>query len=62
MQPPVWSRHGVRILPGPSSLWLDADGSRLPAPLFPGFDALGALQHLTQRATSTPGSCSTRRS
>jgi predicted oxidoreductase len=49
MQPPVWSRHGVRILPGPSSLWLDADGGRLPAPLFPGFDALGALQHLTQR-------------
>lgn len=47
MHPPVWSRHGVRVLPGPSSLWLDADGRRLPAPLFPGFDALGALQHLT---------------
>lgn len=48
MQPPVWSRHGVRILPGPSALWLDADGHRLPAPLFPGFDALGALMHLTE--------------
>jgi uncharacterized protein len=46
---PVWTRHGIRILPGPSSLWLDADGGRLPAPLFPGFDALGALQHVTSR-------------
>ncbi len=46
---PVWTNHGIRILPGPSSLWLDADGNRLPAPLFPGFDALGALQHVTRR-------------
>lgn len=46
---PVWSRHGIRILPGPSSLWLDADGGRLPAPLFPGFDALGALRHVVGR-------------
>ncbi len=46
---PVWSHHGIRILPGPSSLWLDADGHRLPVPLFPGFDALGALQHITRR-------------
>ncbi len=46
---PVWSKHGIRILPGPSSLWLDADGGRLPGPLFPGFDALGALQHVTTR-------------
>ncbi|MFD1147490.1 FAD-binding dehydrogenase [Saccharothrix hoggarensis] len=45
---PVWSRHGIRILPGPSSLWLDATGQRLPIPLFPGFDALGALQHIVQ--------------
>ncbi|SMC70127.1 FAD-binding dehydrogenase [Lentzea albidocapillata] len=44
---PVWSRHGIRILPGPSSLWLDAEGKRLPIPLFPGFDALGSLQHIT---------------
>lgn len=49
MHTPVWSRHGIRILPGPSSLWLDADGNRLPAPLFPGFDALGALEHITSR-------------
>jgi predicted oxidoreductase len=46
---PVWSQHGIRILAGPSSLWLDADGHRLPAPLFPGFDSLGALQHVTER-------------
>ncbi|GAA1895515.1 FAD-binding dehydrogenase [Streptomyces sodiiphilus] len=43
---PVWSRHGIRILPGPSSLWLDATGKRLPVPLFPGFDTLGTLQHI----------------
>ncbi|WP_309134881.1 FAD-binding dehydrogenase [Cellulomonas sp.] len=46
---PVWSRHGIRILPGPSSLWLDADGGRLPVPLFPGFDSHGALRHVTGR-------------
>jgi len=43
---PMWPNHGIRILPGPSSLWLDATGSRLPAPLFPGFDTLGTLAHL----------------
>ena len=43
---PIWSRHGIRILPGPSALWLDARGKRLPAPLFPGFDTLGTLAHL----------------
>jgi predicted oxidoreductase len=40
---PVWARHGIRILPGPSSLWIDARGRRLPAPNFPGFDTLGTL-------------------
>lgn len=43
---PIWPLHGIRILPGPSSLWFDATGSRLPAPLFPGFDTLGTLEHL----------------
>lgn len=43
---PVWPAHGIRILPGPSSLWLDATGNRLPVPLFPGFDTLGTLAHL----------------
>ncbi|WP_455354711.1 FAD-binding dehydrogenase [Streptomyces sp. SYSU K217416] len=45
---PIWSRHGIRILPGPSSLWLDARGKRLPVPLFPGFDTLGTLEHITR--------------
>lgn len=43
---PIWPDHGIRILPGPSSVWLDATGSRLPVPLFPGFDTLGTLAHL----------------
>ena len=43
---PIWDNHGIRILPGPSSLWLDAEGNRLPAPYFPGFDTLGTLRHL----------------
>ncbi len=43
---PVWPNHGIRILPGPSSLWLDATGSRIPAPLFPGFDTLETLRHI----------------
>lgn len=43
---PVWASHGIRILPGPSSLWLDGAGNRLPVPLLPGFDTLGTLEHL----------------
>jgi len=43
---PIWPMHGIRILPGPSSLWLDATGKRLPVPLFPGFDTLGTLEHI----------------
>jgi len=43
---PVWPQHGIRILPGPSSIWLDATGHRLPVPLFPGFDTLGTLEHI----------------
>ncbi|WP_344619771.1 FAD-binding dehydrogenase, partial [Dactylosporangium salmoneum] len=43
---PVWPNHGIRILPGPSSLWLDATGKRLPAPCFPGFDTLSTLRHI----------------
>jgi predicted oxidoreductase len=43
---PIWSRHGIRILPGPSSMWFDALGRRLPVPLFPGFDTLGTLKYI----------------
>lgn len=42
----VWPKHGIRILPGPSSIWLDATGQRLSAPNFPGFDTLGTLEVL----------------
>lgn len=51
---PVWPRHGIRILSGPSPLWLDARGRRLPVPLFPGADSLGALNHIA--ATGYPHS------
>lgn len=43
---PIWPNHGIRILPGPSSLWFDALGNRLPAPYLPGFDTLGTLKYL----------------
>jgi predicted oxidoreductase len=43
---PIWAAHGIRILPGPSSMWFDGAGRRLPSPLFPGFDTLGTLAHL----------------
>jgi uncharacterized protein len=43
---PIWPRHGIRILPGPSSMWFDATGKRLPAPLFPGSDTLGQLDYI----------------
>ena len=43
---PIWPEHGIRILPGPSSMWFDASGNRLPAALFPGFDTLGTLEYL----------------
>jgi predicted oxidoreductase len=45
---PIWTNHAIRILPGPSSLWLDARGRRLPAPLYPGFDTLGTLTYIMQ--------------
>ncbi len=45
---PIWPRHGIRIIPGPSPLWLDAAGKRLPVPLYPGFDTLGTLEYITK--------------
>jgi uncharacterized protein len=45
---PIWTAHAIRIMPGPSSLWLDARGRRLPAPLYPGFDTLGTLKHIME--------------
>ena len=43
---PIWPNHGIRILPGPSSMWFDARGERLPAPCMPGFDTLSTLKHI----------------
>jgi predicted oxidoreductase len=43
---PIWTDHAIRILPGPSSLWLDARGRRLPVPLYPGFDTLATLKYI----------------
>jgi uncharacterized protein len=45
---PIWPNHGIRILPGPSSLWFDATGHRLPCPLYPGNDTLGQLEHIVR--------------
>jgi uncharacterized protein len=45
---PIWTDHGIRVLPGPSPLWLDARGNRLPVPLYPGFDTLATLKHIMQ--------------
>jgi len=43
---PIWTDHAIRVVPGPSALWLDARGRRLPAPCYPGFDTLGTLKHI----------------
>lgn len=43
---PIWPGHGIRILPGPSSMWFDAKGNRLPSPLYPGYDTLGQLDYI----------------
>lgn len=46
---PIWPDHGIRILPGPSSMWFDADGERFPAPCMPGFDTLATLGEIRRR-------------
>lgn len=43
---PIWPGHGIRVLPAPSSLWLDATGKRLPPFLFPGCDTLATLKYI----------------
>ncbi|WP_411891544.1 FAD-binding dehydrogenase [Yoonia sp. SDW83-1] len=46
---PIWPKHGIRILPGPSSMWFDATGERLPAPCLPGFDTMSTLHEICRR-------------
>ena len=41
---PIWPAHGIRILPGPSSMWFDATGKRFAPPALPGFDSMGTLR------------------
>jgi len=43
---PIWPNHGIRVLPGPSSMWFDANGCRMEAPFMPGFDTLGTLKRI----------------
>ena len=43
---PIWPNHAIRIIPGPSSLWLDATGKRLPPPNFPGFDTNASMKEI----------------
>lgn len=43
---PIWPQHGIRILPGPSSMWFDALGERLEAPCLPGFDTMSTLKRI----------------
>ncbi|MEL4164286.1 FAD-binding dehydrogenase [Corynebacterium bovis] len=43
---PIWPGHGIRIIPGPSAMWFDAEGTRLPTSVFPGSDTLAAVSHL----------------
>ncbi|MFG6499359.1 FAD-binding dehydrogenase [Sulfitobacter sp. 1A13191] len=45
---PIWPNHGIRILPGPSSMWFDAQGNRMEAPCLPGFDTLSTLKRILQ--------------
>ena len=43
---PIWPKHAIRVLPGPSSIWLDATGARMEAPCLPGFDTLATLKRI----------------
>ncbi|WP_067564511.1 FAD-binding dehydrogenase [Nocardia acidivorans] len=43
---PIWPDHAIRIIPGPSSLWFDANGKRMPAPCFPGFDTNATMKQI----------------
>ena len=54
---PIWENHGIRILPGPSSLWLDARGRRLPGSVLPRASTpRGRCVTSCRRATTTHGS------
>lgn len=44
---PVWPDHAIRILPGPSPMWFDANGDRLKGMSgVPGADSIGAMKQI----------------
>ncbi|MCD0448875.1 FAD-binding dehydrogenase [Actinocorallia sp. API 0066] len=44
---PIWPDHAIRILPGPSSVWFDAQGRRLTGMSgVPGADSIGAMKQI----------------
>jgi len=44
---PIWPDHAIRILPGPSSMWFDANGRRLRGSSgVPGADSIGAMTQI----------------
>ncbi len=43
---PIWPMHAIRILPGPSSMWFDAFGTRMAPPCLPGFDTNATLKRI----------------
>jgi len=44
---PIWPDHAIRILPGPSSMWFDANGQRLTGMSgVPGADSIGAMKQI----------------
>ena len=50
---PIWPMHGIRILPGPTPMWFDANGNRLPVPGLPGHATIGTLRHLRTDASAS---------
>lgn len=44
---PIWPDHAIRILPGPSSMWFDANGKRLEGMSgVPGADSIGSMKQI----------------
>ncbi|TCJ28311.1 FAD-binding dehydrogenase [Nocardioides jejuensis] len=44
---PIWPDHAIRILPGPSSMWFDANGKRLQGMSgVPGADSIGSMTQI----------------
>ena len=54
---PIWENHGIRILPGPSSLWLDAAGRGCPRRTSRASTPSARCATCARPATTTRGSC-----